>query len=217
MQAALDANGIALRLIVGADAHMAPNFVGDVVNGTIPTLAESRYVLVEPPHHTAPQRLEQFFFDIVVSGYVPILTHPERLSWINHHYASIVKLAEQGVWMQVTSGSLTGAFGKNAQYWAQRMLSERLVHILATDAHEAVRRKPDLARGRDAAAKFVGEAEASHLVLTRPRGVVENVAPGSLPMPAGKAERSHVAEPSQAVAGRRSSGGWTGRLRRFFN
>ena len=37
-----------------------------------------------------------------------------------------------------------------------------------------------LAEGRDAAAKRVGDDEATHLVLTRPRAIIDNVAPGQL-------------------------------------
>jgi protein-tyrosine phosphatase len=120
---------------------------------------------------------------LLSAGYVPILTHPERLSWINARYELVKRLAETGVWMQITAGSLTGAFGKNAQYWGERLLDHGLVHILATDAHDTKRRAPNLSVGRDSAAVRVGEGEAEHLVATRPRGVLENVAPSSLPMP----------------------------------
>src|SRR5215475_3294425 len=89
--------------------------------------------------------------------------------------------------MQITSGSLTGAFGRNAQYWAYRMLDEGCAHILATDAHDTHRRRPDLSRGRDAAAVRVGIEEAEHLVLTRPLGVIENEAPANLPRPVASA------------------------------
>ena len=140
-------------------------------------------MLVEPPHHTEPPNIENFFFNILVAGYVPILTHPERLTWVPRRYDTIKRLAESGVWMQITSGSVTGAFGKTAQYWAERMLDEGCVHILATDAHDCEKRPPLLSRGRDYAARRVGDAEAEHLVETRPRGVVANAEPSDLPMP----------------------------------
>lgn len=238
LQHSLSAHEIDLQLVFGADAHICPNFVADLRTGVIPTLAASRYVLVEPPHHTAPQRIEQFFFDILVAGYVPILTHPERLSWINQHYGVMQRLAAQGVWMQITAGSLTGAFGKNARYWGERMLDEGLVHILATDAHEAHRRVPNLSEGRDAAAKRVGDGEALNLVLTRPRGILDNDMPSNLPSPAGiqravglSAERGPPAGIARDARGNAAgncasshdtagtgagSGGWTSRLRRLF-
>jgi protein-tyrosine phosphatase len=174
LQRVLDEQGIPLELVPGADNHMAPTFVADLKSGKLLSLADSRYVLVEPTHHVAPVRLEEFFFDVLVSGYVPILTHPERLSWIKPHYAAIQRLIRAGVWMQITAGSLAGAFGRSARYWSERMLDEGGVHIIATDAHDLARRSPNLSEGRELAAKRVGDEEAWHLVVGRPRGVIAN-------------------------------------------
>ena len=181
LQEALDQAEIPLRLVTGADNHIVPDFVAGLQSGHLLTLADSRYVLVEPPHHIAPPRLEELFFSILVAGYIPILTHPERLTWIESEYSTMIRLAQKGVWMQITAGSLTGAFGRRPKYWAERMLAEGLVHILATDAHNLDRRAPILSHGREAAAKRVGEVEAEHLVLTRPQGIIANMAPNALP------------------------------------
>ena len=89
--------------------------------------------------------------------------------------------------MQITAGSLTGNFGKSATYWAERMLGEGLVHILATDAHDMLRRRPELARGRDRAAQLVGAAEAAHLVWTRPLGILADLAPNEMVLPPARA------------------------------
>ncbi len=183
LQRAINDAGIDLKLVPGSDAHMSPDFIPKLNNGSILTLADSRYVLVEPPHHVAPRRLEQFFFDILIAGYVPILTHPERLTWINLQYTSIQRLAAGGVWMQITAGSLTGDFGRSARYWGERMLEEGLVHILATDAHDVMKRPPNLFRGVEAAAKLIGEPAAMDLVVTRPRGIISDVPPKNLPSP----------------------------------
>jgi protein-tyrosine phosphatase len=177
-------------------------------------------VLVEPPHHTAPPQLADFFFNLLVAGYFPILTHPERLSWVPSRYETIQKLVHGGVWMQVTAGSLTGAFGRTAQYLACQMLDEGLVHILATDAHDTKRRPPILAAARDIVARRLGEVEAEHLVFTRPKGVLENVVPSQLPMPAGSAEgleKDPVDRPRGGVQNRDAgAGGFFGRLRELF-
>jgi protein-tyrosine phosphatase len=231
LQAALDREGIALRLVTGADIHITPNFVAGLRDGSLLSLADSRYVLVEPPHHVAPARLDDLFFSLLVAGYVPILTHPERLTWIKSQYATIVRLAQAGVWMQVTAGSLTGAFGRQPLYWAERMLQEGRVHILATDAHDCARRPPELARGREQAKRLVGATEAEHLVMTRPRGIIANEIPSRLPLPlqgtALTGEADDIVESSPGAdrnAAPRAGndhgadggrGGFAGRLRRF--
>lgn len=227
LQEALDREAIPLRLTSGADAHMAPDFVAGLRSGHLLTIADSRYVLVEPPHHTAPPQIEDFFFNLVVAGYVPVLTHPERLSWVPSRYGVVKNLVRSGVWMQITAGSFTGAFGRNALYWAQRMLDEGCVHFIATDAHDAERRPPDLAAAREVVAKRVGPDEAEHLVFTRPAGILKDEPPSSLPEPLRVADAktfsSRQAGERRKVAGpmgdRAGDGlrGLPGRLRRFFS
>ncbi|MBL0040329.1 MAG: hypothetical protein KA505_11240 [Xanthomonadales bacterium] len=181
MQTRLDQEGIALRLVEGADVHVVPDLVDGLRDGRIPTLAGSRYFLFEPPHHVAPPRLEETAFNAMAAGYVPIVTHPERLSWIESHYPVFQRMARAGAWMQLTAGAVTGRFGRRPQYWAERMLDEGLVAIIATDAHRADRRPPLLAEARAAAARRLGETEADQLVRVRPQGVIDNVAPAALP------------------------------------
>ena len=177
LQQHLNSAEIPLRLVTGADNHMVQNFVTKLRCGQLLTLADSRYVLLEPPHHLAPPQLENLCFDVLAASYVPILTHPERLTWIEGSYHKIQRLAERGVWMQITAGSLLGRFGKRARYWGERMLSEGLVQILATDAHDISRRPPDLLQGRRAAEKLIGAQNSEYLVATHPMIVLSNSSP----------------------------------------
>jgi protein-tyrosine phosphatase len=153
---------------------MVPDFVSGLKNDRLLTLGDTKYVLVEPPHHVMPVHIESLFFEILLAGFVPILTHPERLNWIESRYGIIQTLAERGVWMQITSGSLLGKFGRRARYWAERMLSEGLVHIIASDAHDNIKRPPDLFEGRLAAEKLVGAKIAERLIITTPTNVLKN-------------------------------------------
>jgi protein-tyrosine phosphatase len=184
-QRRLDGEQIPLQLVAGADIHLAPGMIPDLRSGYLPTINGSRYLLIEAPHDALPPDLENTLSDLQSAGYVPILTHPERLSWIAGHYDVIERLAQDGVWMQITAGSLAGAFGSRAKYWAERMLEQALVHVMASDAHDDCWRPPDLLRGWELAARRVGGAEADNLVLSRPRGVLSNAEPSTLPLPAG--------------------------------
>ena len=177
---------IPLEITNGADIQLVPELVDRLKSGAYPTLHGSRYFLFEPPHHVAPTRFVESIFDAVASGYVPIITHPERLTWLDkEHYGWFVTAARQGAWLQVTAGALTGRFGKQPQYWGERMLADGVVHILATDAHGTDRRAPLLAEGREVARKWVGSEEADRLVTGRPRAVIDDLEPaGLLPPPA---------------------------------
>src|SRR6476620_4371392 len=58
LQQTLNREGISLQLVAGADNHIVPDFVAQLRSGQLLPLADSRYVLVEPPHHIPPPRLE---------------------------------------------------------------------------------------------------------------------------------------------------------------
>lgn len=174
LQTALDEAGIKLKLVTGADVHIRPDFVAAIRNDAVLTLNNSRYVLFEPPHHVAPPRMEELMFELLAAGYVPILTHPERLTWFGAAYGILDRLVRSGVWVQVTAGALTGGFGKAPRDLAVKMLEDGLVHILATDAHSLHRRPAKLSDGVAVATSILGALEAQHLVRTRPLAVIEN-------------------------------------------
>jgi protein-tyrosine phosphatase len=169
-----DAN-IPLQVVAGADAHIRPDFLDCLRDGRILRLNDSRYVLFEPPHNIAPKRLDELLFNIVASGYVPVLTHPERLKWIENLFSVFEDLSRMGVWMQITAGSLTGRFGSRPKYWAEKMLAQGMVHILATDAHNTTSRPPLMSEALNIARAAVGMDEANNLVLVRPVNILDDV------------------------------------------
>ena len=176
--------GIPLEITYGADIQLVPEMVQGLQSGHMPTLHGTRYFLFEPPHHTVPAGFDGMIFDVLASGYVPLITHPERLTWLDdEYYGWFVDAARHGAWIQLTSGAVTGRFGRRAKYWSERFLDDGLVHVLATDAHETKHRPPSLLEGRDAAAQRLGEEEAELLVTGRTLAVIENRDPSAVPPP----------------------------------
>ena len=183
--------GIPISLVTGADVHIAPDLSVQLSGGRALTLNDSRYLLLEPPHHVLPPRLEDLIFGLQAAGYVPILTHPERLSWIEGHYELIERLVYNSTLMQVTAGSLMGQFGRRPRYWAECMLDDGLCHLLATDAHNTEQRAPRMAQARELVAQWLGEDEATNLVLKRPQGILNDLSPAELPpLPQARAPRT---------------------------
>ena len=187
LQQALAMEGIPLQLLSGADVHVVPDLLSGLSDGRIITLAGSRYLLLEPPHHVMPPQLDDCIFKLQSAGYVAILTHPERLSWIEGQYAAIRRMVYKGVWIQVTAGSLTGRFGRGPRHWAERMLDEGLCHVVATDAHNASARPLRLANARAVVEQRLGVAEATNIFQVRPKGVIDDLSPAQLPPLPGRA------------------------------
>jgi protein-tyrosine phosphatase len=183
LQAVLRSEGIALELVVGADVHLVPGLLEGLRSGRVPTLHGSRYLLLEPSHTSPPPRFEDSVFDLLASGYTPIITHPERLTWVDGHYPVFLRLIEQGAWMQITAGALTGLFGPRAKYWGERFVGEGHTHIIASDAHSTGRRKPRISEALAIAERLLGHEEAQRLVNDRPQAVLDNAAPEKCPLP----------------------------------
>lgn len=203
-QSLLDYENIPLRVVAGADVHVAPDLVQRIRAGEVLTLNGSRYILIEPPHHILPPRTEEIFFNLQAAGYCPILTHPERMGWIEQRYDLVRGLARSGVWMQLTLGALTGRFGARAEYWSQRMLDEGLVQIVASDAHDPVHRRPAWAEGLEALRGRVGAEETLRLVEERPAAILEDAIPDHVPAPPARAP--------EPVAAASIWGRWSSRL-----
>jgi protein-tyrosine phosphatase len=199
--------GIPISLVTGADVHIACDLAVQLRDDRALTINGSRYLLLEPPHHVLPPRLEDLIFGLQTAGYVPILTHPERLSWLEGHYDLVGRLVSSSVLMQITAGSVMGRFGRRPCYWAERMLDEGLCHLLATDAHNTEQRAPRMADARDFVAQRLGDDEAINLVLRRPQGILNNLSPAELPpLPRAKAW--------QQASGREAPSRWSNLLKR---
>ena len=176
---------IPLEVTYGADIQPVPELVHGLRSGHMPTLHGTRYFLFDPHHHTVPVGFSRLIFDLLAAGYRPVITHPERLTWLDDgHYGWFVDAAQVGAWIQLTAGAVTGRFGPHPKYWAERFLGDGLVHILATDAHDPEHRPPPLlAEGRAAAEPYIGADEAELLVTGRPQAIIENRDPGEIPPP----------------------------------
>lgn len=182
---ALAGADIPLQLAYGADIQVRPDLVEGLSTGALPTLHGSRYFLLEPPHHVALPRLNELVHSTLLAGYIPVITHPERLSYIESDYALFIDAARRGAWIQLTGGALLGRFGARAKAFAERLLDDGVVHLLASDGHNTRNRAPQLAEARAAAAAIVGEEESWRLVTTRPENVMANLDPQAVRAPPG--------------------------------
>lgn len=184
LQFRLDAESIMLKLVIGADVHIVPELIHGLKSKQIPTLNNSRYFLLEPSHHVpVPCFIEQIR-QIIRAGYVPIITHPERLSWLNSaSYQEFVTAVKIGAWIQITAGAIEGRFGRRAKFWAKTFLEDGLVHIISTDSHDTKNRPPVLSKALILAKNIVGEEEAERMVNERAQAVLDDLSVKDVVMP----------------------------------
>jgi CheY-like chemotaxis protein len=94
-----------------------------------------------------------------------IITHPERKLLLQSMMTEVKTWVQDGCLIQVTGQFLLGDFGKTAQSTAAYLMNHRLVHFVASDAHDCTRRPPDLSSAYENVRRRWGKATAQVLFV----------------------------------------------------
>ena len=140
LNAAAAAAGINLPVHPGGELYLDFDLLDMVKEQRTITLGAGRYVLLEFPAMGIPQGMDEIVFNLQINDYHPVLAHPERNVDIINKPSLLYELCYKGVLVQQNTGSLLGYFGKSVQQVAKLFLAHRLVHVVASDAHDARQR-----------------------------------------------------------------------------
>jgi len=163
---------IPLTLLVGADIALSHLLAADDPD-TVVRINNSRYLMIELPEVFDPDIVEEQVFRFQRKGFSIILSHPERIPLLMEKPELLARLVARGCLGQVTSSSVTGKFGRHIQAQARRLLEKQLVHVIGTDAHSDVHRKPILSSAFETARQWIGDA-ARDLVTTVPEKIIND-------------------------------------------
>jgi len=170
-----------LRLRLAAEVMICPEIVEMAADGTLPFLGkwdEARVFLMEFEPHSAPHWSLALIQKLREMGIIPLIAHPERNLEFQASPGRLAPYIAAGCLLQITSGSLTGRFGKGAYKAAEAILKNGWAGFIATDSHNAGPRSPDLAEGVRMAAGIVGEEEAAGMVSANQRKLFRDAGPG---------------------------------------
>jgi protein-tyrosine phosphatase len=139
------------------------------------------YLLMELPHEQALP-MGRLIYELQCQGVTSILSHPERNQHLQGNPEILRPWVQQGCLIQVTAGSITGEFGRQALQMSRWLFRQNLVHLVASDAHDVHVRPP---RWRQAFAKVFswhGRARAEKVFFENPEAVVQG-RPIDAPLP----------------------------------
>ncbi|GGD65719.1 tyrosine-protein phosphatase [Paenibacillus nasutitermitis] len=140
----LKERGIPLRVLGGQEIRAHEEILDGLKTGNLLPLGYSSYVLVEMPSGRLPYRFDEMIHELRIAGWTPIIAHPERNAEIAADPDKLVTLVGNGALCQITSHSLTGRFGKPVKALAWELCRRNLVHLIASDAHNASTRPYEL-------------------------------------------------------------------------
>jgi protein-tyrosine phosphatase len=162
-------------LSLGCDFHLSyDNMQSAIRKPEQFCIGNSHYLLVEFSNFGISPQVDDWFTQIRQRGITPIITHPERNPILQQDPHRILNWIELGCAVQVTASVFTGFWGPRPRQIADRLLKDKAVHFLSTDAHDTKRRVPILSEARKVIAKEFGEELARSLVEDNPAAVVKN-------------------------------------------
>jgi len=158
-----------INVHLACDLHLSyVNVLDALSNPQKFTINNHQYLLVELPDFFSLSVVSDALQQLLSSRFVPIITHPERNVSLHGHRRDIQSWVDQGVRIQITAQSLTGRFGPDAKQVADQLLKAKLVHFVASDAHDCVDRPPDLSAAYKYISTIRSRAEADALFLHNP-------------------------------------------------
>lgn len=135
--------GISVEIIQGQEVFLDKYTVDLYKDGTIGTINNSKYILVETSFAgSKPKDVLENIYEIRLLGLTPILAHPERYGFIIKDNSSINEFIKEGCLFQITSSSITGIFGKDVKKTSENLIKSGICNFIGSDAHTTGRRSP---------------------------------------------------------------------------
>ncbi|HRX09991.1 MAG TPA: hypothetical protein P5559_12650 [Candidatus Limiplasma sp.] len=153
-----------LTVLSGAEILFTDSSIHFLQGRRVPTLNNSRYVLMEWQESIRGDALLASIRDLANAGYFPIIAHAERYCCLVSDIRLIETLRSMfEVRLQVNCASVLTRRRHAAKGAPARWLREGLVDYVATDAHNASTRPVNMAACYEALMKTYGEGYADAL------------------------------------------------------
>lgn len=167
-------NEININIVLGNEIYFRDNISELIKDGHASTIGDTKYILFELPFNIKPINLYDCLYNILQNGFVPILAHPERYSFVQQNPNMINDLIKTGVLIQANFGSFIGQYGKRAQSIVKKLLKNNMIHFLGTDVHRENSIYKKIPYIIDKLNKFIGQEKLEELTNINPKLVLEN-------------------------------------------
>ena len=163
-----------MQLYLGCEAHYEQAVPELLTQKAVLSINDSRYSLLEFAPGTPRSQIETGIAETIRHGFTPIIAHVERYSAFHNGSDLADEVLSQGALLQVNAGSVMGKHGLQVKRLCQKLLKERKVHFIASDAHDETNRPPLLRACFDLVEKKYGTQYAVQLFCKNARAVIDD-------------------------------------------
>lgn len=170
----LEKNGIYLKVLPGNELYYNDELLKRLDTPEFYTLAGSRYVLLEFRPDRFPDNMEEVAYEFNLKGFVPIIAHVERYSAVMEDIEIAQDFIGYGFLLQMNARSLISRRDPEFTKLCRNMFQRRMIHFVASDAHDERIRVPALREAYKKARELVGESFADEIFMSNPNKIIRN-------------------------------------------
>ena len=170
----LQESNIPLILYPGMEIKGTPNTADMLAEGQLITINGSRYPLIEFDFKSSGEMETNILRDVVQAGFVPIVAHPERYSYVQEEPELLNLWKTIGCGFQVNRGSFIGHFGEAAKQLAYEMTARGFTTVVSSDAHSDQHRIPWLKDVKMILARHFDPIASQYLLRYNPLRILRN-------------------------------------------
>lgn len=149
-----------LSIALGNELRYNLGCVAWLADGRCLCINNTKYVLVDFWENESKQAISKGLDCLLNAGYKPILAHAERYVKLNGDIKFLKSQKENGVCIQIDTGSIFGNFGLRARRFCKKILKEQLADFVSSDAHSLKTRPPGIKKAYEHIKKKYGKAYA---------------------------------------------------------
>lgn len=168
----LQENKIEFELYPGNEIQIDDSSISRIKKGELNRLNNSRYVLCELPFLTRPNYLTSIFYQMQLEGWIPIIAHPERYSYVISNPRWLNQFIKTGCLLQMNLSSLNKEDTRNTALF---LLDNDMIHMVATDSHQSEWRSPNVNKLLMDLKEIVGEKKYIDLTDINPKKVIDDI------------------------------------------
>lgn len=133
-----------LQCFLGNELRYSPECIEWLQNGDCKTLNNSRYVLVDFSELEEERVITSALYNLLNSGWKPVLAHVERYISLHKKINLIRKYRDNGILLQSDTQSIFRGFGFRVEHQCKKLLSEHIIDVFSSDAHNCNSRPPEM-------------------------------------------------------------------------
>ena len=158
---------IKIKLHPGTEIYYNSSLEEKLENGWLARMNDTEYVLVEFSPVETFSYVRNALDDLLSLGYHPIIAHVERYACMLGNVENIRIVKGMGCRIQVNAGSVAGDYGFKVKHFIKKLLKERLIDFIGTDAHDRKNRRPEMAKCVETIRKQCDSDYAEELLFER--------------------------------------------------